>query len=159
MTRASASRYVSRSREVTLPADDSGWPMRQQTMALTMATLRLPGSVIAIGERESGPAIALSSNATSATVRAIGPSLSVPNPLANPALDLRNASGASLASNNDWAMPDQAGILATTIPPTNSLESAIVANLPAVGASYTAIVSGVNNTSGTAVVEIYALSQ
>ena len=92
-------------------------------------------------------------------VRAIGPSLAVPNPLANPALDLRNASGASLASNDDWAMPDQAEILATTIPPTNSLESAIVANLPAVGASYTAIVGGVNNTSGTAVVEIYALSQ
>jgi len=47
-------------------------------------------------------------------------------------------------------------ILATTIPPSNNLESAIVRNL-ALG-SYTAIVRGVNNTTGVALVEAYGLN-
>jgi hypothetical protein len=38
------------------------------------------------------------------------------------------------------------------------LESAIVATLPSNGASYTAIVRGVNDTTGIAVVEVYALN-
>src|SRR5213078_4350387 len=50
-----------------------------------------------------------------------------------------------------------AEIIATGIPPTNDLESAIVAIL-APGA-YTAIVSGRNGTSGVALVEVYDLSQ
>jgi hypothetical protein len=37
---------------------------------------------------------------------------------------------------------------------TNDLESAIVATLPANGASCTAIVPGVNNTTGIVVVEV-----
>jgi hypothetical protein len=37
------------------------------------------------------------------------------------------------------------------------LESAVVATLPADGASYTAIVRGVGNATGIAVVEVYAL--
>jgi hypothetical protein len=38
------------------------------------------------------------------------------------------------------------------------LESAIVATLPANGASYTAILRGVNNSTGVAVIEVYALN-
>ncbi len=44
------------------------------------------------------------------------------------------------------------------VPPTNDLESAIVATLPANVASYTAIVRGLNNATGIAVVEVYALN-
>ena len=44
---------------------------------------------------------------------------------------------------------------ATTIPPSNDLESAIVATLPP--APYTAIVRGVNDATGVALVEVYAL--
>jgi hypothetical protein len=51
-----------------------------------------------------------------------------------------------------------AEIIATGIPPSNDLESAIVATLLANGASYTAIVRGVNSTTGVAVVEVYALN-
>ncbi len=40
----------------------------------------------------------------------------------------------------------------------STLESAIVAILPANGAQYTAIVRGVGGTTGVAVVEIYALN-
>ena len=49
----------------------------------------------------------------------------------------------------------EAAILATGIPPTNDLESAIDATLDP--GAYTAIVRGKNNTSGVALVEVYDL--
>ena len=50
----------------------------------------------------------------------------------------------------------EAAIIATGIPPTNDLESAIDATLNP--GAYTAIVSGKNNTSGVGLVEVYDLS-
>lgn len=90
-------------------------------------------------------------------VRAIGPSLSLPGKLADPTLELRDSNGVLLGANDNWKTDQQAEILATTIPPSNDSESAIVATLPSNGASYTAIVRGVNGTTGVAVVEVYAL--
>ena len=46
--------------------------------------------------------------------------------------------------------------MATSIPPPNDAEAAIVATLSP--APYTAIVRGANGTSGVALVEIYALN-
>jgi hypothetical protein len=43
------------------------------------------------------------------------------------------------------------------VAPANDLESALIETLPANNAAYTAIVRGVNNTTGIAVVEVYAL--
>jgi CSLREA domain-containing protein len=91
-------------------------------------------------------------------VRAIGPSLNLPGRLADPTLELRDGNGGLVRSNDNWRSDQEAEIIATGIPPTNDLESAIVATLPANGASYTAIVRGVNNTTGIAVVEVYALN-
>ena len=91
-------------------------------------------------------------------VRAIGPSLDLPGKLANPTLELRDGNGVLIRSNDNWRSDQEAEIIATTIPPTNDLESAIVATLPANGASYTAIVRGVNGTTGVAVVEFYGLN-
>jgi hypothetical protein len=99
-------------------------------------------------------------------VRAIGPSLSangnaVPGRLADPTLELHDESGTTIATNDNWKINDQTGqsqeadIRATTIPPTNDLESALVATL--VPGNYTAIVRGKNNTTGIAVVEAYNL--
>jgi hypothetical protein len=90
-------------------------------------------------------------------VRAIGPSLSLPGKLANPTLELRDGAGGLIRSNDDWRTDQEAEIIATTIPPTDNLESAIVATLPANGSNYTAIVRGVNNSTGIAVVEAYDL--
>jgi N-acetylneuraminic acid mutarotase len=92
-------------------------------------------------------------------VRAIGPSLPFPGVLADPFLELRDASGALIRSNDNWRDEQEAEIIATTIPPANDLESAIVATLPANAASYTATVSGVNNGTGIGVVEVYDLDQ
>lgn len=92
-------------------------------------------------------------------VRAIGPSLTVvPNRLANPALELRDGNGAVVESNDNWMdAPDRQEIIDSALAPTSDLESAILATLPANNSGYTAIVSGVNGTTGVAVVEVYSL--
>ena len=94
-------------------------------------------------------------------VRAIGPSLSsfFPGALADPILELRNAAGDLIASNDNWRSNQEAEIIATTIPPSHNLESAIVAYLPAQNSAYTAIVRGVNNGTGIGLVEVYDLAQ
>jgi co-chaperonin GroES (HSP10) len=89
-------------------------------------------------------------------VRAIGPSLPVPGALEDPTLELYNGNGALIASNDNWRTDQEAEIIATGLPPSNDLESAIVRNLAS--GNYTAIVRGVNNTTGIAVVEAYNLN-
>ena len=92
-------------------------------------------------------------------IRAIGPSLSVAGRLEDPALELVDANGAILAANDNWRTGGQESeIKATGVPPSNDLESAIVYQLPSNGASYTATVRGVGDTTGIAVVEVYALA-
>ncbi len=92
-------------------------------------------------------------------VEALGPSLSVPGKLEDPILELRDVNGTLLDSNDNWVdSPNKQAIIDTTIPPSNDLESAIIATLPAGGAQYTAIVRGVNGTTGVAVVEVFALN-
>jgi hypothetical protein len=93
-------------------------------------------------------------------IRAIGPSLSnfgVPGVLADTTLELHAGDGTLIDSNDDWKSDHQAEIEATTIPPTDDLESAIVATLPADGSAYTAIVRGKNGTTGVGLVEAYDL--
>jgi hypothetical protein len=93
-------------------------------------------------------------------VRAIGPSLPLAGALADPILELRDSSGGLIRSNDNWRIGGQeAEIIATTIPPTNDLESAVVETLPANGSAYTAIVRGVNNGTGIGLVEAYDLDQ
>ncbi len=100
-------------------------------------------------------------------IRAIGPELSqhgVPNPLADPTLELHNGNGALIASNNNWQQTIIGGIITQNQvqdiqnsghAPADASESAIIANLPP--GNYTAIVRGVNNTTGVALVEVYDL--
>lgn len=88
-------------------------------------------------------------------VRAIGPSLNLAGKLADPILELHDANGQLVAFNDNWWTDQEAEIIATGIQPTNDLESAIVRTLAP--SNYTAIVRGVNNTTGIAVVEAYAI--
>jgi len=94
-------------------------------------------------------------------IRARGPSLgtgpnAITGALADPVLELRDGSGNLLAVNDDWGNSSQVSeILASTIPPSNPLESAIVATLGT--GNYTAIVRGVDGTSGIALVEVFDL--
>jgi hypothetical protein len=101
---------------------------------------------------------ALANNAI--VVRALGPSLSeigVSNPLPDPVLQIRDGSGALVASNNDWQDSHKAQISGTGLAPLNPKESAIFLTLPA--GQYTAVVLSGDQRSGTAVVEAYSVSQ
>jgi hypothetical protein len=100
-------------------------------------------------------------------IRAIGPELTqqgVTDALANPTLELHNGAGTLIASNDDWQTTIIGGIITSNQvsdiqnsghAPTAASESAIVANLDP--GNYTAIVRGVNNTTGVALVEVYDL--
>jgi serine protease AprX len=93
-------------------------------------------------------------------VRALGPSVNLPNKLADPILELRDAAGDLVQTNDNWATsPNRQAIRDTGLAPANDLEPAIVATLPANRNAYTAIVRGVNDTTGTGVVEIYDIDR
>jgi len=104
--------------------------------------------------------IAAPANGTNLTilVRALGPTLTafgVPNALANPALDLVNASGTVIRSNNDWKDdPQQRALIeAAGLAPGNDVEAALVETVPP--GAYTAVVRGNNRTTGVGLVEAY----
>ena len=84
--------------------------------------------------------------------------------MADPTLELHNGAGALIASNDNWQTTQIGGIIGgdqvSTIQnsghaPAQPSESAIIATLQP--GNYTAIVRGVNNTTGNALVEVYDL--
>jgi len=100
-------------------------------------------------------------------IRAIGPELTqygIADALANPRLELHNGTGALIGSNDNWQTTILGGIITSNQvsdiqnsghAPTAASESAIIANLQP--GNYTAILRGVNNTAGVALVEVYDL--
>jgi hypothetical protein len=96
-------------------------------------------------------------------LRAIGPELSkygIPNTLADPTLELYDSTGALIASNDNWQHTAIGGIIGADqvrdllnsgLAPGDGNESAINATLPP--GNYTAIVRGLNNTTGVALLE------
>jgi hypothetical protein len=101
-------------------------------------------------------------------IRAIGPELTqhgITNPLADPTLELHNATGALIGFNDNWQTTILGGVITSDQVsdiqnsghvPTAASESAIIANLTP--GNYTAIVRGVNNTTGVGLVEVYDLN-
>ncbi|MFN2622808.1 MAG: choice-of-anchor Q domain-containing protein [Chthoniobacterales bacterium] len=92
---------------------------------------------------------------------ALGPSLSqfFSGALADPFLELHDGNGATMETNDNWIdSANKQAIIDTGLAPSNNFESAIIRTLPANGAQYTAIVRGLNNTTGVAVVEVFALN-
>src|SRR5436190_13401333 len=101
-------------------------------------------------------------NGTSAKIlaRALGPTLTdfgVPGALADTTLDLVNSSGTVIRSNNNWKDDplQRAAIEAAGLAPGHDEEAALVETV-APGA-YTAIVRGLNRTTGVGLVEVYHL--
>ena len=102
-------------------------------------------------------------------IRAIGPELgappfNVPNALSDPTLELHDATRALIGSNDNWQHTIIGGIItadqvsaiqSSGKAPGNASESAIIATLPP--GNYTAIVRGVSNSTGVALVEVYDL--
>jgi uncharacterized delta-60 repeat protein len=101
-------------------------------------------------------------------VRALGPFLAqfgITDALANPTLEIHDASNATVATNNDWKITQIGGLItgnqlaeinASQLAPSNDLESAIIANLAP--GSYTAVVRGLGNSIGTGIVDAYDIS-
>jgi hypothetical protein len=92
-------------------------------------------------------------------VMAKGPSLNsggtpVPGRLADPTLELHDGNGALMTTNDNWKdSPQRTEIENSGLAPTDDKESAILQTLTP--GNYTAIVRGVNNTTGIALVEVY----
>ena len=92
-------------------------------------------------------------------IRAVGPTLTifgVSGALADPTLRVIDATGVTIASNDNWAAtlaPTFAQIGAFPLTPA-SRDAALLVTLPA-GSTYTIQVSGVSNTTGEALVEVY----
>jgi hypothetical protein len=98
--------------------------------------------------------------AAKVVVRALGPSLAqsgVPNPLADPTLEVHDNNGAVVIANNNWQdnTSQAAQISASGLAPTNPLESAVATSL--VPGTYTAIVAGDGGGTGVGLVEVYNL--
>ncbi len=92
-------------------------------------------------------------------LRAIGPSLTsggVAGALQDPKMELYDSTGAFLEANDNWQESlDSGEIIESGLAPSDLREAAIVTRLAP--GNYTAVISGVNDTTGIALVESYTL--
>lgn len=103
-----------------------------------------------------GGLIITGTSAKKVVFRALGPSTQVPGFLPDTILELHDATGALVTSNDNWGdSPEASQIQAVGLAPGDSRESAIMQLLNP--GAYTAVVRGKNNAIGTAVVEAYDL--
>lgn len=124
----------------------------------TLANISTRGQVLSDTDPIIGGFITNGTEPSKVLVRALGPSLAaqgVQGALSDPVLELHNSNGSLIYSNDNWRSTQQQQISATTIPPTDDREAAIVATL-APGA-YTAVVRENGSGGGIGLVEVYAL--
>lgn len=126
-----------------------------QSQLINLSTRGWAGS----GGNEMIAGFIIANGSKTVVVRAEGPSLTaygVPLALADPTLTLYSGQTV-IAYNDDWQNSVQAAVIqATGLAPTHPRESAILATLPP--GPYTAVVRGLNNTSGNALVGVFAVS-
>ena len=153
----------------------TGLPNQNFTLIIGGAVTSSLGNISARGFVQTGDNVMIGgfivqgTGSKSVIIRAIGPELGLPpyniaNALANPTLELHDAAGTLIGSNDNWQTTIIGGIITgnqvsaiqnSGHAPTEANESAIIANLAP--GNYTAIVRGVNNTTGVALVEVYDL--
>jgi len=97
-------------------------------------------------------------NNTHVVVRGLGPSLAqfgIPNPLADPTIELHDSNGALLLANDNWQddSVSAAQLTALGLAPQNPLESGTYTSL--VPSAFTAILAGKNGETGVGLIEIY----
>jgi len=106
-----------------------------------------------------GGFIITGTDAKTVVLRGVGPTLSgsgVTGVLADPLIELHDSTGALLATNDNWmdlSTDDQTTLNDNNLAPGDPAESALVQTLDP--GAYTAIVRGVNDTTGVALVEVY----
>ncbi len=135
-------------------------------LAPTAATLEAPAQQQNISTRGNvgtdddvliGGFIITGTDPKQVVLRAVGPSISnLDGLLADPFLELHAEDGTLITTNDNWmdlSSDDQTVLTDNGLAPTDPAESAIVMTLDP--GNYTAIVRGVGETSGIALVEIY----
>ena len=130
-------------------------PVSPQLLNISTRMLVQTGDLVGIGGF-----IVTGSATKQVLLRGIGPSLGmfgVPFPLPDPIMELHGPDGSIIFTNDNWRETQEAEIIATGLAPFNDLESAILVKLAP--GPYTAVVKGVNNTTGTAIVEVFDLTQ
>lgn len=106
--------------------------------------------------------IIVGSGSATLVFRGLGPSMAPYFPagttLANPVLEIKNSSGATIGSNNNWQDdPGQAAaIQAAGLAPTNANESAFRIVLGA--GTYSAVLTGYGGGTGIGLVEVYDIT-
>jgi predicted methyltransferase MtxX (methanogen marker protein 4) len=111
------------------------------------------GNNVMIGGVIAGPG---SGRSIKIVVRAIGPTLGnfgVAGVLADPSLELVSSNGVVIRANNNWQESQKAEVESFNLAPDHINESALVETIAP--GNYTAIVRGVGNTTGVALVEVY----
>jgi hypothetical protein len=93
-------------------------------------------------------------------VRGLGPSIQVggvpvPGTIADPLLELHNATGAMIFFNDNWRTSQAVEIQNSGLAPGNDREAALIATLPA--GAYTAVLRGINVSTGIGLIEVYDL--
>jgi hypothetical protein len=120
------------------------------------------GNVSTRGNVQTGPNVMIGGFIINGTlpkrvaIRAIGPDLAnrgVPGSISDPTLAIFDVGGNQIFFNNNWRDSEFTTISGTTYAPNFLSESTIIINL--VPGPYTAIVRGVNNTTGIGLVEVF----
>lgn len=88
-------------------------------------------------------------------VRAMGPSLPVAGKLSDPLVELHDATGAIIASNDNWRTTQQDLISAAGLAPANDAEAALITTINP--GAYTVVVKSANTATGVGLMEIYDL--
>jgi len=69
---------------------------------------------------------------------------------------VRDANGVRVMANDNWKNTQQSDLEASGLAPPNDLEAAVLVTLTP--GKYTAVVSGVGNATGNALVEAYSVN-
>lgn len=93
-------------------------------------------------------------------IRGLGPSVQVggvpvPGTIADPLLELHDATGAVIFFNDNWRTSQAAEIQNSGLAPGSDREAALIATLPA--GDYTAVLRDTNGSTGIGLIEVYDL--
>ena len=130
--------------------------LARQASAISSAVNLSTRMVVQTGENVLiGGFIVYGSGQKKVAVRAMGPSLPVTGSLGDPLVELHDATGAIVASNDNWRSSQATELTAAGLAPADDLESALIATINP--GAYTVVVKGVNNATGVGLMEIYDL--
>jgi phospholipase/lecithinase/hemolysin len=124
----------------------------------TLANASTRGAVGVDGDVMIGGVIIGDGSDAITVLRVLGPSLTnggVTNPLLDPMLELYDANGAQIETNDDWRSGRPSAVKATLLAPSDDRESVIVASLAS--GNYTALVRGKNGSTGVALIEMFRI--